>query len=162
MRRAVRYATEKLNAKPGFFSTLVHTVVDILGDNFPELKKDPQSVIDTINEEEEQFLKTLSRGRSLLHRTIQKLDSSKTLPGDVAWRLYDTYGFPVDLTQLMAEEKGLAVDMNSYEESKKQAQLISQVTMNNCYIPINIESLLLLFLSIFVVTEHGQVKLLNG
>ncbi|XP_045472520.1 alanine--tRNA ligase, cytoplasmic [Harmonia axyridis] len=126
LRRAVRYATEKLNAKPGFFSTLVHTVVEILGDNFPELKKDPQSVIDVINEEEEQFLKTLSRGRSLLHRTIQKLGDSNTLPGDVAWRLYDTYGFPVDLTQLMAEEKGLAVDMNSYEESKKQAQLISQ------------------------------------
>ncbi|KAL3280531.1 hypothetical protein HHI36_003763 [Cryptolaemus montrouzieri] len=126
LRRAVRYATEKLNAKPGFFATLVHTVVEILGDIFPELKKDPQSVIDVINEEEEQFLKTLSRGRSLLHRTIQKMGDSKTLPGDVAWRLYDTYGFPVDLTQLMAEEKGLAVDMNTYEDSKKQAQLISQ------------------------------------
>lgn len=126
LRRAVRYGTEKLNAKPGFFSTLIHTVVDILGDTFPEVKRDPQSVIDTINEEEEQFLKTLSRGRNLLNRTIAKLEGSKTLPGDVAWRLYDTYGFPVDLTQLMAEEKQLTVDMNTYEESKKQAQLLSQ------------------------------------
>lgn len=126
LRRAVRYATEKLNAKPGFFSTLVHTVVEILGETFPEVRKDPQSIIDTINEEEEQFLKTLSRGRNLLNRTIGKLGDNKTLPGDVAWRLYDTYGFPVDLTQLMAEEKGLTVDMPSYEESKKEAQLASQ------------------------------------
>jgi alanyl-tRNA synthetase len=129
LRRGVRYATEKLNAKPGFFATLVTTVVEILGETFPEVCKDPQSIIDTINEEEEQFLKTLSRGRNLLNRTITKLGGSKTLPGDVAWRLYDTYGFPVDLTQLMAEEKGLNVDMSVYEESKKQAQIASQVSL---------------------------------
>lgn len=116
-----------MNAKPGFFSTLVVTVVDILGDTFPEVRKDPQSIIDCINEEEEQFLKTLSRGRNLLNRTIGRLGDSKTLPGDVAWRLYDTYGFPIDLTQLMAEEKGLFVDMEVYEESKKLAQIASQV-----------------------------------
>lgn len=127
LRRAVRYGTEKLNAKPGFFATLVNTVVEILGDTFPEVRKDPQGIMDVINEEEEQFLKTLSRGRNLLNRTISKLlEGSKTLPGDVAWRLYDTYGFPVDLTQLMAEEKQLSVDMDAYEEAKKQAQLTSQ------------------------------------
>lgn len=123
LRRAVRYGTEKLNAKPKFFSSLVYVVIDILGDIFPEIKKDPQTTIDIINEEEEQFLKTLSRGRNLLNRTIAKLSGSKTVPGDVAWRLYDTYGFPVDLTQLMSEEKGLNVDMGSYEEAKKQAQV---------------------------------------
>lgn len=47
--------------------------------------------------------------------------------GDVAWRLYDTYGFPVDLTQLMSEEKGLVVDMNAYEEAKKQAQVMNNL-----------------------------------
>ncbi|PNF13709.1 hypothetical protein B7P43_G15039 [Cryptotermes secundus] len=126
LRRAVRYAAEKLNANPGFFATLVNTVVEILGDTFPEVKKDPQSVIDLINEEETQFLKTLTRGHNLLNRTIMKLGNSKTLPGDVAWRLYDTYGFPVDLTQLMCEEKGFTVDINAYEEAKKQAQILSQ------------------------------------
>nr|XP_018913252.1 PREDICTED: alanine--tRNA ligase, cytoplasmic isoform X2 [Bemisia tabaci] len=126
LRRAVRYATEKLNANPGFFSSLVHTVVDLLGGAFPEVNKDPQSIIDVINEEEEQFLKTLSRGRGLLNREISKLKGSKVLPGDVAWRLYDTYGFPVDLTQLMAEEKGLSVDLPGYEEAKKHAQVLSQ------------------------------------
>lgn len=91
---------------------------------FPELKKDPQSIVDIINEEETQFLKTLSRGRNLLNRAVSSLTpSTKTVPGEVAWRLYDTYGFPVDLTQLMIEEKGLTVDMEGYEESKKQAQV---------------------------------------
>lgn len=126
LRRAVRYATEKLNAKPGFFATLVHTVVDLLGDAFPEVKKDPQNIIDTINEEEEQFLKTLNRGRNLLNRTIAKLGESKEIPGDVAWRLYDTYGFPIDLTVLMAEEKSLKVDMASYEQAKERSYILSQ------------------------------------
>ncbi|KAL1429115.1 hypothetical protein MTO96_016846 [Rhipicephalus appendiculatus] len=126
LRRAVRYATEKMNAAPGTFASLVPVVVEILGDAFPELKKDPEGVMDIINEEESQFLKTLSRGRRLLEKTVGKLGDQKFLPGDVAWRLYDTYGFPIDLTQLMVEEKGLAVDMESYEKAKQAAQLASQ------------------------------------
>ena len=59
----------------------------------------------------------------MLEQTIRKLGDTSTLPGDVAWRLYDTYGFPVDLTALMAEEKGLSIDMAVYEESKKKAQV---------------------------------------
>lgn len=125
LRRAVRYATEKLNGKPGFFATLVNIVVDLLGDTFPEVTKDPQQIIEIINEEEEQFLRTLSRGRNLLNRTILKL-TDKIIPGEVAWRLYDTYGFPVDLTHLMVEEKGYSIDMEAYEDAKKKAQLISQ------------------------------------
>lgn len=125
LRRAVRYATEKLNGKPGFFATLVNVVIDLLGDTFPEVTKDPQQIIEIINEEEEQFLRTLSRGRNLLNRTILKL-TDKVIPGEVAWRLYDTYGFPVDLTHLMVEEKGFAIDMEAYEEAKKKAQIISQ------------------------------------
>lgn len=126
LRRAVRYASEKLNAKPGFFSSLVHTVVEILGDVFPEINKDPDTIIQIINEEEIQFLKTLSRGRNLLNRTFEKLGNSKVVPGDVAWRLYDTYGFPIDLTQLMCEEKGLTIDMEAYEKAKKESLLASQ------------------------------------
>ncbi|KAM3959019.1 alanine--tRNA ligase, cytoplasmic [Aphomia sociella] len=126
LRRAVRYASEKLNAKPGFFGSLVNTVVELLGEVFPEIKKDPESIIHLINEEEIQFLKTLTRGRNLLNRTIEKLSGSKVVPGDIAWRLYDTYGFPIDLTQLMCEEKGLSVDMEVYEKAKKESQLASQ------------------------------------
>ena len=111
LRRGIRFATEKLNAKPGFFASLVDKVVELLGDAFPEVRKDPQAIKDVINEEETQFLKTLSRGKKLLDRTIAKMpEGTKVLPGDIAWRLYDTYGFPVDLTQLMCEERGLEVD----------------------------------------------------
>ncbi|CAH2243143.1 jg14436 [Pararge aegeria aegeria] len=126
LRRAVRFASEKLNAKPGFFGSLVNTVVELLGDVFPEITKDPESIIQIINDEEIQFLKTLSRGRNLLNRTIEKLGDSKTVPGDVAWRMYDTYGFPIDLTQLMCEEKGLAIDMEAYGKAKKESILSSQ------------------------------------
>ncbi|NXU78873.1 SYAC protein, partial [Oreotrochilus melanogaster] len=126
LRRAVRYSHEKLNAPKGFFATLVDVVVQSLGDAFPELKKDPDMVKDIINEEEDQFLKTLSRGRRILDRKIQSLGDSKIIPGDTAWLLYDTYGFPADLTGLIAEEKGLVVDMEGFEEERKNAQLKSQ------------------------------------
>ena len=122
LRRGIRFANENLNAKPGFFSGLVDTVCELLGDFFPELDKDPQAIKDVIDEEECQFLKTLTRGRRLLDRTIAKMPTGTTvLPGDIAWRLYDTYGFPIDLTQLMAEERGMSVDLDAYEKAKKEA-----------------------------------------
>ncbi|KAM8861122.1 alanine--tRNA ligase, cytoplasmic [Synchiropus picturatus] len=126
LRRAVRYSHEKLGAQRGFFASLVDVVVSSLGDAFPELKKDPDMVKDIINEEEAQFLKTLTRGRRILDRKIVSLGDCKTIPGDTAWLLYDTYGFPLDLTSLIAEEKGMQVDMASFEEEKKAAQLKSQ------------------------------------
>ncbi|KAF1387241.1 hypothetical protein PFLUV_G00103320 [Perca fluviatilis] len=126
LRRAVRYSHEKLGAQRGFFASLVDVVVDSLGNAFPELKKDPEVVKDIINEEEVQFLKTLSRGRRILDRKIMSLGDSKTIPGDTAWLLYDTYGFPLDLTSLIAEEKGMVVDIAAFEEEKKAAQLKSQ------------------------------------
>ncbi|KAL9923460.1 alanine--tRNA ligase, cytoplasmic [Glossina fuscipes fuscipes] len=139
LRRAVRYAIEKLNAKPGFFGSLVHTVVELLGDAFPEVKKNPQNIIDIINEEEVQFLKTLNRGRNLLNRTIEKLGSEKIFPGDVLWRLYDTYGFPVDLTQLMAEERGLEIDMKAYDVAKQNSYILSQGKGDNKIEDINLD-----------------------
>ncbi|XP_068169309.1 alanine--tRNA ligase, cytoplasmic [Antennarius striatus] len=126
LRRAVRYSHEKLGAQKGFFASLVDVVVDSLGNAFPELRRDPEMVKDIINEEEVQFLKTLSRGRRILDRKISSLEHSKTIPGDTAWLLYDTYGFPLDLTSLIAEEKGLTVDLLAFEEEKKAAQLRSQ------------------------------------
>uniref|UniRef100_A0AAQ4RR83 alanine--tRNA ligase n=1 Tax=Gasterosteus aculeatus aculeatus TaxID=481459 RepID=A0AAQ4RR83_GASAC len=126
LRRAVRYSHEKLGAQRGFFATLVDVVVASLGNAFPELKKDPEMVKEVINEEEEQFLKTLSRGRRILDRKIVSLGDNKTIPGDTAWLLYDTYGFPLDLTSLIAEEKGMAVDVAAFEEEKRAAQLKSQ------------------------------------
>ncbi|CAF0774578.1 unnamed protein product [Adineta steineri] len=128
LRRAIRYSSEKLQAKPGFLATLVDVVVDILGPFFTELRKDPQVVKDVINDEEQQFLRTLTRGQRLLNKTITSLGETKTFPGDIVWRLYDTYGFPADLTQLMCEERGLTFDMNLFEEAKQKSLIASQQT----------------------------------
>ncbi|KHJ45035.1 alanine--tRNA ligase [Trichuris suis] len=130
LRRGVRFATEKLNAPPGLFASLVPQVVAILGTTFPEMTKDPDAVMAIINEEEMQFLKTLSRGGKLLDRTIDKVGPGGLIQGDVAWRLYDTYGFPVDLTELIAEERGCTVDMAAYEACRLAAQKASQVKLS--------------------------------
>ncbi len=75
------------------------------------------------------FLQTLTRGQKLMEKIISKLGKDeRVFPGDVAWRLYDTYGFPYDLTQLICEESGLTIDQAKYEESKAHAQAMSQAT----------------------------------
>ncbi|XP_074604783.1 alanine--tRNA ligase, cytoplasmic [Brevipalpus obovatus] len=125
LRRAVRYSTEKLNAPSGMFASLIPVVVSILGDFFPEMKKDPQNLVDIINDEEQKFLGKLSEGRKLLEKTVSKLKNTKVFPGDIAWKLYDTHGFPLDLTHLMVQEKGLAIDMAEYEVAKAEAQALS-------------------------------------
>lgn len=127
LRRATRFALEKLNAKKGFFATLVYVVIDILGEAFPEITQDPQMVIDIINEEEEQFLKTLNRGQRIMERCIKSLPEGSTVfPGETSWLLYDTYGFPPDLTEIMAQEKGLSVNCQEFETAKAAARLRSQ------------------------------------
>ena len=128
LRRAIRYASEKLQAKPGFLASLVDVVVESLGSFFTELRKDPQLVKDVINDEEEQFLRTLTRGQRLLNKTIVSLGETSSFPGDIVWRLYDTYGFPADLTQLMCEERGLTFDMRLFEEAKQKSVTASQQT----------------------------------
>lgn len=106
-----------MGAGAGFFASLVDVVVETLGDAFPELRRDPETIKMIVNEEEAQFLRTLKRGERLLQRTVTQLTSNSSatvLPGDVAFQLYDTYGFPIDLTQLIVAERGLHVDMDKY------------------------------------------------
>jgi alanyl-tRNA synthetase len=127
LRRAVRFSSEKLGAPAGTFAQLVPVVVELLGDCFTELRRDVASIQQIIVEEEQQFLRTLSRGRQLLQREIVKLpEGHRQLSGKVAWRLYDTFGFPQDLTILMAEEQGLSIDLDEYERCKAEAQALSQ------------------------------------
>eukprot|EP00731_Ephydatia_muelleri_P026421 Em0018g521a len=138
LRRAVRYASEKLNIKPGVLASLVPVVIEILGDAFPGIARDPATVMDIINEEEMQFLKTLSRGRKLFERTVAKLNTN-TIPGDVVWRLYDTYGFPLDLTTLMAEERSLIIDKAGCENAKLHAQELARGTSSGVEDSINLD-----------------------
>ena len=103
LRRAVRYGGEILKAPEGFFHQLVDVVVECMGDAFPELKKDPAGVTDIIREEEAIFSRTLKRGIAELDRRCKKLAKGGTLPGEDAFRMYDTFGFPLDLTLLMCD-----------------------------------------------------------
>ena len=116
LRRAVRYGKEVLNAKPGFFGRLVDAVDETLGDVFPEIRRNKEDVRAILHEEEFQFGKTLDRGirefRSRAQKTVAA--GSKTLSGKDAFLLYTTYGFPLDLTQLMAREKGMLVDEEQF------------------------------------------------
>ena len=92
-------------------------------------KKDPETTKEIMRDEWTQFMKTLERGQRILQRKINTLGEGATkLPGDIAWLLYDTYGFPLDLTTLMAEEKGLTIDCAEFEEERLKAVERSKAT----------------------------------
>ena len=125
LRRAVRYGRQMLGARPGFFSELVPVVVDRFGKAFPELARNPQKVAGIIREEEESFGRTLDRGIKLFAEVAAGAPTG-VISGADAFKLYDTYGFPPDLTALMAEERGLKVDMAGYEVERKKAEDLSR------------------------------------
>ena len=129
LRRGARYARKYFDSQIGeFFSKIVPTLVERMGDMFPEIKKKQNDVMEILNEEEESFAKTLDRGeRQFEHYAQQsKLKDSKKLHGSDVWRLYDTFGFPVDLTRLMAEERGLEIDDVEFEEARLKAREASK------------------------------------
>tara|TARA_R110002096_G_scaffold435816_5_gene663366 strand:+ start:44496 stop:47366 length:2871 start_codon:yes stop_codon:yes gene_type:complete len=119
LRRAVRYGRQKLDAPQGFMTDLAPTVVELLGDAFPELRNDPKRVYEIIADEEESFGRTLDRGIKM----FDDLDTaSGTVSGEDAFKLYDTYGFPIDLTEIMAQERGLKVDLAGFEQAMEEAK----------------------------------------
>ena len=114
LRRAVRYQYQFLNLKEPFLCKLVENViVDSFKNVFPELHQQKEFVVKVIREEEVSFLKTLENG-------IKKLDGIKELDGKVVFELYDTFGFPLDLTKLIASERGLKVDEAGFEQELLQ------------------------------------------
>ena len=129
LRRGARYARKYFNVNIGdFFSKVVPTLVQQMGTMFPEIKGKESDVIEILNEEEESFAKTLDRGEKQFEHYAQqsKLKDSNRLHGADVWRLYDTFGFPVDLTRLMAEERGLDIDENEFEEARLAAKEASK------------------------------------
>ena len=115
LRRAVRMGWQKLGGKPGFLSQLVPVIVEHYGEAFPELKRNPERVAGIIREEEESFGRTMERGVKLFEEIAGVKGS--TVSGVDAFQLYDTYGFPLDLTQVMAEERGLTVDVDGFHKA---------------------------------------------
>ena len=114
MRRAMRHV-HILGVKNPFIYQLVPILVEEMGDIFLELKRAEESIKNIIKKEEEQFILTLERGLNILEEELGKISSQKVLPGEVAFKLYDTYGFPLDLTQDVLKPKGLEVDLKSFE-----------------------------------------------
>ncbi|SEB16929.1 alanyl-tRNA synthetase [Marinobacterium iners DSM 11526] len=113
MRRAIRHGN-KLGAKEPFFHKLVAPLVKEMGEAYPELAKLQDQVERILLKEEQQFAKTLEHGMQLLEQAISGLEGN-VIPGETVFRLYDTYGFPVDLTADVAREHDLSIDMESFE-----------------------------------------------
>ncbi|AHN25109.1 Alanyl-tRNA synthetase [Gilliamella apicola] len=124
IRRAVRHG-HMLGAKGIFFYKLVKPLIDVMGSAAVELAKNQKIVEDALKIEEEQFLKTLERGLFLLDQELVKITDS-VLPGDVAFKLYDTFGFPLDLTADVCREKNITIDEDGFnqcmEEQRKRAR----------------------------------------
>jgi alanyl-tRNA synthetase len=129
LRRGVRYARKYLNAEIGtFFSRILPALVDQMGEQFPALVKKQLDIKEILDEEEEAFSRTLDRGEAQFEKyaAICVKDNVKKLQGDVVWRLYDTFGFPVDLTKLMAEERGLDIDEAEVKVAQEKAREASK------------------------------------
>lgn len=119
LRRAIRYGWDRLNLQKPFFHQLVPVLATQFEKVFPVLKEQEEYVIKVIRAEEKSFLHTLGQGIELFH---QMAEGRKKLSGEDAFKLHDTYGFPIDLTELMAREKGLDVDRDGFEALMKQQQ----------------------------------------
>ncbi|OAL56045.1 hypothetical protein IQ07DRAFT_498832 [Pyrenochaeta sp. DS3sAY3a] len=129
LRRGARYARKYFEVEIGdFFSKIIPTLVEQMGDMFPEIRKKQQDIIEILDEEEKAFAKSLDRGEVIFEKYAQKAKGkgSNDLPGDDVWRLYDTYGFPVDLTKIMAEERGLNINDKEVEEAQERAREASK------------------------------------
>jgi alanyl-tRNA synthetase len=118
-RRAMRHGY-KLGQKQPFFYKLVPDLVREMGDAYTELKRDEARITGTLKEEEERFAQTLETGMAILDTALAK--NAKELPGEVAFKLQDTFGFPVDLTADIGRERGFAIDMDGFNAAMAQQQ----------------------------------------
>lgn len=134
LRRAVRYGRQ-LGFTDLFFYKLVGTIADEMGDVFPELRTNQETVERIIRGEEESFSKTLDRGIELFNKIADDVED-QTFPGDKAFELFDTYGFPLDLTELMARERGIAVDVAGFEQCMAEQRERSRAAQKKSVISV--------------------------
>jgi len=121
LRRAVRYGYNNLGMEEPFIYRLVPVLAGVMGDTFPELTSGREHISRVIHDEETAFLRTLGKGQRLIDKEIAVIrrEGKDVLPGSVAFELYDTYGFPLDLTQLILKEKGLEANITEFEACMK-------------------------------------------
>ena len=122
LRRAVRYAYTFLDQKEAFLYRLVDTLIALMGDAYPELKKERDLIIKVTKEEEDSFLRTLANGMALLDRAIAaaRKEGKSEISGKEAFVLYDTYGFPLDLTELILKENNMTLDQAGFDAEMDQ------------------------------------------
>ena len=131
LRRAVRYGYTFLGFTEPFLCRLIPQLVADMGEAYPELKAQQQLISNVIKEEENAFLRTLDRGIRMLEDNMAKNAATKVVAGTDAFVLYDTYGFPIDLTELIAAEKGYTVDIKGFNvELEKQKERARNATAN--------------------------------
>ncbi|CAN5402264.1 alanine--tRNA ligase [soil metagenome] len=130
LRRAVRFGRQQLELRKPFMHKLVPVVVDAMGHAFPEIREKQKHVVELVRDEEISFGKTLDRGIQLFEEAATKRRSDEATKGSIsaddAFKLHDTYGFPVDLTRIMAEERGMSVDIAGYEKLMEQARELAR------------------------------------
>lgn len=137
LRRAVRYGYTFLGQHEPFLYKLLPTLIESMGEHYPELKHQEGIITKVIMQEESSFLRTLETGMSLLEQHIQEniKDDEKMLPGTVVFELYDTYGFPTDLTELILRERGLGADLKGFEvemqKQKERARSAAHITASD-------------------------------
>ena len=124
IRRAIRHGN-KLGAKEPFFAELVPELVAQMGEAYPQLVSQQSAITSALQGEEEQFARTLDNGMAILEEALEQI-ADQTIPGDVIFKLYDTYGFPVDLTNDIARERGLSLDIEGYEAAMASQRQRSQ------------------------------------
>ncbi len=125
LRRAVMFGRYLGFGSEGFLSKLVRTVVDNFGSTFPELESEKNKLVEVLVSEEDLFNRTLDRGLHLFEEEYQR-HHGKTFPAAAAFRLYDTYGFPVDLTDVLVRERGLTLDLEAVEKQMEQQRTRSR------------------------------------
>ena len=129
LRRAVRYGYTFLGMHEPFLCKLVPQLINDMGEAFPELAKQQNLIENVVREEEDAFLRTLDKGIRLMDSILEKSAESKLISGIDAFTLYDTFGFPIDLSELIAREKGYTIDMEGFEvELRKQRERARNAT----------------------------------
>ena len=114
MRRAIRFGV-KIDLSEAFLWRVADTVIDHMGEAYPDLERRRSFIAEVVRGEEHRFAATLSKGLSLLEEALAQLDEGAALDGDIAFRLYDTFGFPIDLTEIICGERGYTVDSAGFQ-----------------------------------------------
>lgn len=136
LRRAVRYG-RTLGFSDPFFYQLAPVLIDQMGDIFPELRERSELIVKTLKSEEESFNKTLDRGIDLFNRKTKELSEGREISGSFVFKLYDTFGFPLDLTELMARENGLTINHAEFEEEMKAQKKRAREAQKSVQIMVN-------------------------